>query len=157
MPASWNRISPRCRSEIVYTLHMMSDIEYRVGDATLPGGEGPRVLVHVCNDRGGWGRGFVVALSRRYPEPEREYRRWYAGRANNDFALGAVQFVAVGEGLWVANLVGQAGYRTVDGVPPVRYDAIEWGLAAGTWDRIESLVASTLGAAGVSVTVYDLP
>jgi len=158
----------------------MSGIDYRVGDATLPVGDGPKVIVHVCNDRGGWGRGFVVALSRRWLEPERRYREWHAGRADNDFALGAVQFVSVADGLWVANLVGQAGFRTENGRPPVRYDAIEWGLAAvadfarergasvhmprigcglagGRWEDVEPILLATLGAAGVPVTVYDLP
>ena len=30
--------------------------------------------------------------------------------------------------LWVANLIGQHDVRTVDGVPPVRYEAIQKGL-----------------------------
>ena len=33
-----------------------------IGDATQPLGDGPEIIVHVCNDIGGWGRGFVVAL-----------------------------------------------------------------------------------------------
>ena len=45
-------------------------IRYVIGDATAPEGEGPKVIVHVCNDIGGWGRGFVVALSKRWDKPE---------------------------------------------------------------------------------------
>ncbi|WP_261986759.1 hypothetical protein [Actinomadura sp. HBU206391] len=45
------------------------------GDATSPQAKGPKIITHVCNDRGGWGKGFVLAISRRWPEPEREYRR----------------------------------------------------------------------------------
>src|SRR4029077_8760714 len=33
----------------------------------------------VCNDAGGWGKGFVIAVSRRWPEPERRYRAWHRG------------------------------------------------------------------------------
>jgi O-acetyl-ADP-ribose deacetylase (regulator of RNase III) len=158
----------------------MAGITYRTGDATVPEGAGPKVIVHVCNDRGGWGRGFVVALSRRYPEPERDYRAWYAGRAQNDFGLGAVRFVEVGPDLWVANLIGQAGYKTENGRPPVRYDAIARGLSAvaafaqehgaavhmprigcglagGRWEEIEPILTERLTAAGVPVTVYDVP
>ena len=52
-------------------------INYLEGDATQPIGNGPKIIVHVCNDIGGWGKGFVVAISKRWKEPEAEYRRWY--------------------------------------------------------------------------------
>ncbi|EGJ73150.1 hypothetical protein STTU_0361 [Streptomyces sp. Tu6071] len=48
---------------------MTEEITYVRGDATAPRGRGPRVIAHVCDDRGGWGKGFVLALSRRWPEP----------------------------------------------------------------------------------------
>lgn len=51
-------------------------ITYHIGDATAPDGRGPGVIAHVCNDSGGWGKGFVLAVSRRWPEPEAAYRRW---------------------------------------------------------------------------------
>jgi O-acetyl-ADP-ribose deacetylase (regulator of RNase III) len=156
----------------------MGEIEYVRGDATTPLGKGPKVIAHVCNDRGGWGKGFVLALSRRWPEPEAAFRRWYRGRAGNDFGLGAVQVVRVGERLWVANMVGQHGIRTGSKGVPVRYDAIDTalgtvaaraaelgasvhmprigcGLAGGKWGRVEPLIAGRLVAAGVAVTVYD--
>lgn len=156
----------------------MGEIEYVRGDATTPLGKGPKVIAHVCNDTGGWGKGFVLALSRRWPEPEAAFRRWYRGRAGNDFGLGAVQVVRVGERLWVANMVGQHGIRAGSKGVPVRYDAIGTalgtvavravelgasvhmprigcGLAGGKWGRVEPLVAGRLVAAGVAVTVYD--
>jgi O-acetyl-ADP-ribose deacetylase (regulator of RNase III) len=82
---------------------MDSGIVYVRGDATTPVGKGPKVIAHVCNDRGGWGKGFVLALSRRWPEPEAAYRRWYREHARNDFALGAVQLVQVGGRLCAMN------------------------------------------------------
>jgi hypothetical protein len=67
-----------------------------------------------CNDEGGWGRGFVLALSRRWSEPERRYRAWARGEEDSaPFALGQVQLVPVEESLWVANLIGQHGIRIV--------------------------------------------
>jgi O-acetyl-ADP-ribose deacetylase (regulator of RNase III) len=158
----------------------MKPISYVQGDATRPQGDDTRIIVHVCNDRGGWGRGFVVAISRRWGEPEEQYRAWYADRANNDFALGAVQFVQAEEGVWVANLIGQAGMSPQQGVPPVRYEAIEagleavaakaaelgasvhmprigCGLAGGRWERIEPILTKTLSERDIAVTVYDLP
>jgi len=40
-------------------------INYRHGDATAPKADGPVVIVHVCNDVGKWGKGFVLAVSKR--------------------------------------------------------------------------------------------
>ncbi len=65
------------------------------GDATAPQGEGRKIIAQICNDVGGWGRGFVLVISRRWPEPERKYRRWRRERTSNDFGLGAVQLVQV--------------------------------------------------------------
>ncbi|MGW0776489.1 macro domain-containing protein [Streptomyces sp. NPDC002835] len=156
----------------------MSEIRYVRGDATAPQAKGVKLIVHVCNDLGGWGKGFVLALSRRWPEPEAAYRRWHRGRAGNDFGLGAAQFVQVGPYLWVANLVGQRGIRTGSKGVPVRYEAIDralaavgdkavelgasvhmprigCGLAGGTWSRIEPLITARLTARSIPVTVYD--
>jgi len=155
----------------------MTPITYLTGDATCPQAAGNRLIAHVCNDLGKWGRGFVLALSRRWAEPERAYRDWHRGRAGNDFGLGAVQFVAVGPYLWVANMVGQHGVRR-GRTPPIRYEAVEQclrrvaakavelrasvhmprigcGLAGGTWERVEPLVVKALCEAGLAVTVYD--
>jgi O-acetyl-ADP-ribose deacetylase (regulator of RNase III) len=53
----------------------MTKLHYIVGDATSPLGDGKRIVVHVCNDIGGWGAGFVLAISRRWTAPEESYRR----------------------------------------------------------------------------------
>ncbi len=164
----------RRRSVIV-----MNGITYVRGDATAPQAKGVKIVAHVCNDLGGWGRGFVLAVSRRWDEPETAYRRWHRERAHNDFGLGAAQFVQVEPYVWVANLVGQRGMRTgrSTGVP-VRYEAIDaalgrladkavalgasvhmprigCGLAGGSWQRVEPLVGRRLVERGIPVTVYD--
>ncbi|MFI6574367.1 macro domain-containing protein [Nocardiopsis sp. NPDC050513] len=149
------------------------------GDATNPDASGPTIIAHVCNDRGGWGKGFVLALSRRWAEPERDYRAWHRERARNDFALGAVRVVRVRPDLWVANMVAQHGTRRgTGGRPPVRYEAVAaclralaahaeelgasvhmprigCGLAGGRWSRIQPLIEEELLARGIRVTVYD--
>ncbi|SOE07774.1 hypothetical protein SAMN06272765_8688 [Streptomyces sp. Ag109_G2-15] len=38
----------------------MSEITYVRGDATVPSVKGAKVIAHVCNDIGGWGKGFVL-------------------------------------------------------------------------------------------------
>ncbi|MGY5049473.1 macro domain-containing protein [Streptomyces sp. 900105755] len=156
----------------------MGEITYVRGDATTPSGKGVKVIAHVCNDLGGWGKGFVLALSRRWPEPEKAYRAWHRDRANNDFGLGAVQLVQVERYIWVANMIGQRGTRTGSKGVPVRYEAIDTalaeladevldrgasvhmprigcGLAGGKWSRIEPLINERLVARRIPVTVYD--
>jgi len=156
----------------------MGEINYVRGDATVPSVKGVKVIAHVCNDIGGWGKGFVLAVSRRWPEPEKEYRAWHRARAANDFGLGAVQFVRVERYVWVANMIGQRGTRTGSKGVPVRYEAIDTalglladraaelaasvhmprigcGLAGGKWSRVEPLVTERLVRRGIAVTVYD--
>ncbi|MFD9335880.1 macro domain-containing protein [Streptomyces sp. NPDC060028] len=156
----------------------MTPLKVIAGDATSPQAKGPKVIAHVCNDIGGWGKGFVLALSKRWPEPEAEFRAWHRRRSANDFGLGAVQLVRVRPDTWVANMVGQRGIRTGSGGPPIRYEAVErclgllaghaielgasvhmprigCGLAGGKWSRIEPLITDALCARDVSVTVYD--
>jgi O-acetyl-ADP-ribose deacetylase (regulator of RNase III) len=156
----------------------MTAIKYLKGDATCPQAAGVKVICHVCNDLGGWGKGFVLAVSRRWDEPERRYRDWHADRAANDFALGAVQFVQVEPYIWVANMIGQHGIKSGSNGPPIRYEAVAeclrkvgeravelgasvhmprigCGLAGGEWSRIEPLIREHLCERGVAVTVYD--
>lgn len=156
----------------------MGEITYVQGDATVPSVKGTKIVAHVCNDIGGWGKGFVLALSRRWPEPEQAYRAWHRGRASNDFGLGAAQFVQVEPHVWVANMVGQRGIRTGSKGVPVRYEAIDaalgrlaekatelgasvhmprigCGLAGGKWSRVEPLIVERLARRGITVTVYD--
>ena len=157
----------------------MAGITYLKGDATCPQAKGVKIICHVCNDLGGWGKGFVLAISRRWPQPEADYRVWHAAGADEGFGLGAVRFVQVEPYIWVANMIGQHGVLARDGVPPVRYAAIRQalervaafacehvaavhmprigcGLAGGTWDAVGPIVEQTLCDSGVNVTVYDL-
>lgn len=152
------------------------NIEYLIGDATAPAIAGMKIIVHVCNDIGGWGRGFVLALSKKWPQPEAEYRRWYQDKAG--FELGNVQFVQVEPEVMVANMIGQRNIKATKEGPPVRYEAIDaclekvsqkaldlgatvhmprigCGLAGGQWERIEPLVHKNLSERGIAVYVYD--
>ena len=153
-------------------------IEYRKGDATSPLKSGNKIIVHVCNDIGGWGRGFVMAISKKWKKPEEYFRNWYSSKEN--FALGEVQLVKVEEDIWIANLIGQHDIKADrNGIPPIRYDAISkglnkiagmtiqfkatvhmprigCGLAGGNWEEMKKIVMKELIDKGVSVTVYDL-
>jgi O-acetyl-ADP-ribose deacetylase (regulator of RNase III) len=154
-------------------------IRYLKGDATCPQAKGNKLICHVCNDIGGWGKGFVLALSRRWTEPEAEYRAWYATGKAGGFGLGEVRFVQVERHAWVANMVAQRGTKKGSSGPPIRYGAVArclekvaekaielsasvhaprigCGLAGGDWSRIEPLIEELLCSRGVSVSVYDL-
>lgn len=156
---------------------MKTEIIYLKGDATAPQEMGNKIIVHVCNDMGGWGKGFVVAISKRWQEPEKQYREWF--KSQDNFELGEVQFVQVESDLWVANIIGQRKInKDENGNPPIRYEAIEQGLqkvsnfaneikasvhmprigcglAGGTWDRIEPLIELSLLSKQINTTVYD--
>ena len=156
----------------------MSEITYIKGDATCPQARGVKIICHICNDIGGWGKGFVLAVSRRWEAPEAKYRTWYASGRDGGFALGAVQFVQVEPYIWVANMIAQRGVKSGSSGPPIRYEAVAGslvqvaakakelgasvhmprigcGLAGGNWTKIEPLIEEHLVGAGVAVTVYD--
>ena len=103
-------------------------INYVTGDATRPvlTENEKGLLVHCCNDLGAWGKGFVLALSKRWSAPETAYRKWAKSGEQEGlpFKLGQVQFVRVEQNLWVANLIGQHGIGKKGTVPPIRYEAI---------------------------------
>ena len=155
----------------------MKNINYIKGDATAPKAIGNKVIVHICNDIGGWGKGFVLAISKRWKEPELKYREWFA--LKETFQLGECQFVKVEQDIWVANLIGQHKiYSDANGIPPIRYEAVEiglgkvakfvqeikasihmprigCGLAGGKWENIEAIVQKTIVSNEIDVTVYD--
>ncbi|HMP60852.1 MAG TPA: hypothetical protein PKD86_16020 [Gemmatales bacterium] len=80
----------------------MNRIVHLKGDATCPQAKGVEIICHVCNDLGGWGKRFL-ALSKRWEQPEAEYRQWHSEGRKGGFMLGAVQFVQVERTIWVAN------------------------------------------------------
>jgi O-acetyl-ADP-ribose deacetylase (regulator of RNase III) len=145
-------------------------INYVKGDATRPEGKGKKIITHICNDIGAWGAGFVLAVSKRWEEPEIAYR------SLKQYILGHVQFVFVDEDIIVANMIAQRDTNWFAGNPPIRYDALRralkevnkkatildasihmprigCGLAGGQWEEIEKLIQQEVT---VEVTVYDL-
>ncbi len=156
----------------------MKEITCLTGDATAPEIKGSKIIAHICNDIGAWGKGFVMAISNRWPEPESKYKEWQKKKEINDFDMGAVQFVQVEEDLWVANMVGQHDVQPTEDGPPIRYDAVEeclgkvvdkalslnatvhmprigCGLAGGRWEEIEPIIILQLCSKKIEVYVYD--
>lgn len=156
----------------------MKTIQYIKGDATVPQAKGIKIIAHICNDIGGWGKGFVLAVSKRWEAPEKEYRNWHRSRSKNNFALGETQLIQVEKYIYVANMIGQKGIKTGSNDIPVRYEAIEkcletlanealtlnasvhmprigCGLAGGKWTEIEPIIERTLLNKNVEVFIYD--
>jgi len=154
----------------------MKELIYLKGDATLPQADGNKIIAHICNDIGGWGKGFVVAISKRWKEPEAAYRKWHSKQI--DFALGNIQVIEVEPEIFVANMIAQKGVGIVNNQVPIRYEAVEiclnilvqktklldasvhmprigCGLAGGKWEIIEPIIQKTLLANNVATFVYD--
>jgi len=155
------------------------EIKYLKGDATRPIGDGKKILPHVCNDLGGWGSGYVLALSAKWKQPEEAYR------SEKSYVLGSTTIVEVEPNISVANMIAQRGIgakklRIAEGkiviVQPIRYNALREcltavnyvavqtgatlhcprfgaGLSGGDWNIIEQIIKDVVT---VDVFVYDL-
>ena len=151
-------------------------ITYKNGDATdIKHYEGDKYIIHICNDIGGWGKGFVLAISSRWKEPEKQYR------AKKEYKLGTFQSIKVDGNIHVVNMIAQHGTKWENGIPPIRYDALKTcleflnihiktmedekliknpsihcprigcGLSGASWDKIEPI----LNILTLPVYVYD--
>lgn len=164
-------------------------VNYLVGDATapvLPVGTDMCLILHVTNCNLGWGLGFVLALSRRWPvslldmSPEYVYRHG----APESVTLGKIQVVQVEPSLCVVNMCAQSGYKHAGNPVPLDYRALiecmklvldhvrelesrglsvtvagpKFGsdLAGGDWQLIEKILDRVLVQSGVPVTIYTL-
>jgi O-acetyl-ADP-ribose deacetylase (regulator of RNase III) len=155
----------------------MTEIRYKIGDATRPVTPGPKIICHICNDIGAWGAGFVLAVSKRWSAPEDSYRD-----CPEEWQLGKTQIVPVEDDILVANMIAQhgvvrmrMGFDDAD-EPPIRYDALRdclrnvnevatrsgatlhmprigCGLAGGEWSEVEKIIQEVCS---VDVYVYDL-
>jgi O-acetyl-ADP-ribose deacetylase (regulator of RNase III) len=160
-------------------------VMYVKGDATKPQGDGKKIIAHVCNDEGGWGAGFVLALDRMSPLPRisylQEYKYWTKNEGLTFIPLGLIQVVSAGHAnpdVEVCNMIAQ--HRTIRNVPkPICYKSLEvaltrlaeeaieknatvhmprigCGLAGGDWNVVESIINRTLTLRDIDVTVYNL-
>jgi len=160
----------------------MKSINYLKGDATNPMIEGNKLIIHICNDcsPGKWGAGFVLSLSKKWKEPEEQYRKWSTGQLTyKPYSLGQVQFVKVAKDVVVGNMIAQHGTGFHNGQSPIRYDALDKclkevseialkykasvcgprfgsGLAGGDWSEIEKLIVKNLCDKDIEVYIFDL-
>jgi len=157
------------------------------GDATKPDIKKDEVVIipHVCNDTGGWGAGFVLAVNSELGgNPEYYYHR-SAMQSQKGYKLGFTSFASTNKpDIWVANMIAQHGIIGEKNQRPLRYDALvecmkevvaiineadsfkdkkvtihcpKFGsdLAGGNWDFIVNLIQDIWIDKGIDVTVYE--
>jgi O-acetyl-ADP-ribose deacetylase (regulator of RNase III) len=149
------------------------------GDATNPTGSSMQYILQVCNDDGLYGAGFSGALSKRYPQVESEYRKFWRNKFGK-LKLGEIQVIQVKSDVAVINMIAQkgvvsktnpipldlkalkeclskAGTEISDNSASAHMPRIGCGLAGGKWEDVQPLIEEELLKRGVNVTVYDLP
>jgi O-acetyl-ADP-ribose deacetylase (regulator of RNase III) len=140
------------------------------------------LVAHVVNDRGGWGKGFVLAVSKHWPQAEEDYRDWAksgrrGGESPTPFQLGEVLISKVETNLSVAHLLAQHGYIAPDNPTPLSYEALTQclrrlasiaaaqnasihmprigaGLGGGDWPRIRQIVEQEVGHLAVYIYAF---
>jgi hypothetical protein len=155
------------------------EIEFLKGNVLQPRGHGRRIIGHVVSDATpNWGgHGVAIAIKKKWPSVQTEFRNWFVHRRGP--RLGDIHVAAVAANVEIASMVCQHGYGPSQ-VPRLRYAALETALeelsqraietnatvhiprigcgqAGGSWMLVRELIETTLLAANVSVTVYDLP
>lgn len=156
-------------------LRLIVAIKYINGDATLPQGDGKKLVIHIVNDIGRFGSGFAKAVMDRYPIVRASYIEKF--EKGNPLRLADVQFVKVNDDLWFANMVGQSGVIGKNNPIPIKYDAVrkclqkvkefaqtngmtifgpKFGsqLAGGNWTTIEKIIDEELTSYGVDINIY---
>jgi len=148
-------------------------INYVIGDATEPQVEdGNRLIMHICNNLGAWGGGFVLAVSDKWSAPEDVYRQFHA---QGGAELGDVHIVKVDEKTYVANMVAQDGFPTSEKPVAVDYGVLRdclqslaempedftfhaprigCGIGGGSWDEVSKIIDEELG--NFETYIYDL-
>jgi O-acetyl-ADP-ribose deacetylase (regulator of RNase III) len=152
-------------------------INFIKGDATQPQCDGIAIIAHICNNENKWGKGFVLAISKKWIDVKLDYHEW---AKTESFQLGNIKLVkidGVEPDIFVANMIAQNGIYPKNNIPPIRYEALEscltklaiiakeknasihmprigCGLAGGEWNKVESIINKCLH--DIPVTIYDL-
>lgn len=131
------------------------------------------IIFHSCNNRGAMGKGFAKQVRDIFPKT---YARYKCECRLHKLALGDVIWSIEGDGIVIANLIGQNGYGD-DGLKRVSYEAIKKGftetcivaketktnihmpkigsgLGGGNWQTIEIIIKTISDAHEVHVFIH---
>ena len=149
------------------------------GDASLPRGEGVKIIGQIVNTYAGLGAGFGKAMKKRYPITQKNLETWK--QEKSDFKLGESSFFQVDKDLYVLQMLAQKGlFPTKNNPLPLNYIALKEclnslaskalelnatvhlpligaGQAKGSWEIIEGILYDELVLKGIHVTIYILP
>ena len=156
------------------------NIKYVRGDASMPRGEGNKIIAHIVNDKAKrWGGcGFANAVSKKWPDVYHDFMMWRMENGAN-FSLGKSRLYCREEDICTFTMIAQHGYGKST-KPLIRYHAIEQclqtlsqtandlsasvhmprigcGHGGGDWGIISEMIDAILIQRGIEVTVYDLP
>ena len=155
-------------------------INYITGDATYPEKvcpNGIKIIVHIVNDIGKWGAGFVLALSRRWSNLKNDYQTHYRAYSLGDIYVSKTS----DKNIYVVDLFSQHGIRTAFNPTVIRYDAVEQGLkklryrlektslkdvsihmpkigsglAGGNWQIIKNIINKVFDGSNIPIYVYN--
>ena len=153
-------------------------IQYLIGDATDPRGDGARIVAHVVNDATSrWGGGFAKVVGNHWRAAQDDFNLW-AQQDRSRLRLGNHHLFRVDDELCLFHMVAQHGYRR-SVRPSIRYHHLETclnalsaiayehsasvhmprigcGQAGGNWAVVSELIDDILCRNGIEVTVYDL-
>lgn len=155
-------------------------VQITSGDATEVNKDILTVITHVVNDINVWGAGFVLALSKRWAEPKKEYHR-LCSLIDEKVLLGTSQFVKVEENTYVCNMFAMNGVASKQNHTPlcmaslakclmavklkaekdnfklIQMPKIGSGLARGNWNDILKLINIIFRDSNVSILVKTIP
>ena len=150
-------------------------ISYQKGDLFQDIPTNTNVIIpHVVNEDGVWGAGFVLAISKKWKDPELEYRKASKKVLPDKIPLGLIQMVKVEDNVHVCNMWAQTLRDTIPGEIPLKYyflrkclkklnkEALRLnaeirapkfgaGLAGGDWELISKMIEEEIS---VPVTVF---
>ena len=141
------------------------------------------IIPHCCNNKGQWGKGFVLALSKKWKRPESIYRNFCKIHQEENI-LGRNCSAKIDDHLAIVNMIAQDGTVSEDNPKPIRYKALvqcmtrvvdyiefiksqttnpiaihcpKFGseLAGGTWSFILELIHEIWIDAGIDVVIYE--
>ena len=154
-------------------------IVHLYGNATEPRDTGPRLIVHIVNDRTpNWGGGFAQGVKKKWKSVQDDFRMWVNLNRQN-LTLGNTHLSHIEGSLSIVHMIAQRGYGPSK-KPRIRYAALSMcldqvaelacrqratvhmprigtGQAGGQWAWIRELIDDRLVRRGIPVFVYELP